>query len=201
MRNSDYNASDQSRANELYDQMIGRLGIITADGHPRIIPVNFVHYNSKIYFHGAGEGEKYELYKSNPAVTFQIERVYSVLPSDWFDSKSACNATICYKSLYIKGAGSLVKDLQEKADALQALMVKHQDENSFARIRPDESIYKKALERTELFSVEVHSTDLKYKFAQNHSVKTRRKLIKRLIERDQTTDSATAKEIEMTLSS
>lgn len=194
-----FQETDLSKACELYDEMVGRVGIITKDGYPRIIPVNFVLMNKMIYFHGATGGEKYELVKQSPKVTFQIDKVYSYLPSNWLDSQSGCNATICYKSLYIKGVGTLVDDKIEKVESLQALMVKHQDSETFLPITPDESRYENAIKATAIFRIEATTVDLKYKFAQNHPEKVRLRIIEKLKERNDAVDLETIDEIKKTL--
>jgi len=48
----------QQIAEILNTARIGQVGIITPDGYPRVVPINFVAIGDKIYFHTAREGEK-----------------------------------------------------------------------------------------------------------------------------------------------
>ena len=61
--------------------MIGRFGIITPDGYPRIVPVNFVSIDDNIYFHGASEEKKYFCLQKRGKFTFAVDKEYSYLPS------------------------------------------------------------------------------------------------------------------------
>ncbi len=199
MRKDKFQITDLSRAEELYDEMVGRVGITTTDGYPRIIPVNFVYLNKSFYFHGATAGEKFDLFKTNPKITFQIDKAYSVLPSNWFDS--GCNATICYKSVYMKANGFIVEDNTEKAVSLQALMEKHQDIGTFIPITANDPTYVKVMKATAIFRVDPIHIDIKFKFAQSYSKEIRQKLVNNLKERNEGDDLATALEIEKSFSS
>jgi len=53
---------------------VGRLGTTGKDGCPMIKPLNFAHYNEKIYFHTAKEGEKIEDIKRDNRVCFEIDQ-------------------------------------------------------------------------------------------------------------------------------
>ncbi|MDD6310734.1 MAG: pyridoxamine 5'-phosphate oxidase family protein [Firmicutes bacterium] len=50
----------------------GVLAIQTEDGFPITVPVNFVYKDNKILFHGANEGQKYELIQKEPRVSFCV---------------------------------------------------------------------------------------------------------------------------------
>ena len=109
---------------------------------------------------------------------------------------NACPASICYKSLYMRGNGFIVECVDEKVLSLQTLMVKHQPEGGFTEIETDIKFYKNSLQNVTIFCFHPHPYDLKIKFAQSHSVKIRKELINRLRQRGTDLDLEKAFEIE-----
>ncbi|MBI5179446.1 MAG: pyridoxamine 5'-phosphate oxidase family protein [Nitrospinae bacterium] len=179
---------------------VGQVGIVDAQGYPRVAPLNFVWHGGKVYFHGAMAGEKFSYFKNAECkVAFSADLPYSSIPSYWIAEKYACPATIFFKSVHIKGKGSVVEDAREKAEALQKLMEKYQPEGGFAPITPDDPLYQKPLAETAVFRIDPEQTEVKSKFAQNRPAEVRRALIAKLEERDRGMDRATADEIRKTL--
>ena len=178
---------------------VGYLGINDPDGYPRVVPLNFLLKNQCIYFHGAEEGEKFGILSTNPNVTFSIVESYSIIPSYWIARGYACPATALYKSIYFRGQGSLVLDLEEKAMALQSFMEKYQPEGNYQRITAGNPMYIKPLQCVSVFKIVPTQVDMKFKFGQNFSVKKRRDLINKLQERNRGIDMQTAEEIRKTL--
>ncbi|HUU44766.1 MAG TPA: pyridoxamine 5'-phosphate oxidase family protein [Acidobacteriota bacterium] len=178
---------------------VGFLGIDDPDGYPRVVPLNFVLIGECIYFHGALQGEKFDQLKTDPKVSFCFVEPYSMIPSDWQTGEYACSATVFFKSVYLRGVGSVVVDPDEKAMALQALMEKHQPEGRYRAIRADDPLYDKALEDVAVFKIVPDRMTTRLKFGQNLSAEQRRRLIDKLRERGEDLDILTAAEIEKTL--
>ena len=177
---------------------VGFLSLVTAAGYPRAIALNFAAVGTTIYFHGALEGEKFELAGASPRAGFTIVKAYSFIPSHWSAPRYACPATHFFKSVEIKGICSLVDDPAEKALGLGALMDKHQPEGGFDPIDPIVPIYTKALEGVGVFRVVPDSWTGKVKFGQNEPEKLRRIFVEKLRERLGPMDEETAREIEAT---
>jgi len=178
---------------------VGYLSLVTAAGYPRAIALNFAAVGTTIYFHGALEGEKFELAGQSPRAGFSIVRPYSFIPSFWSAPRYACPATHFFKSVEIKGVCSLVDDPAEKALGLGALMDKHQPEGRFDPLDPDIPIHAKALAGVGVFRVVPDSWTGKVKFGQNEPENLRRILVEKLRERGGPMDEETAREIEATL--
>lgn len=202
MRRSELNADDSGEITELLENVeIGYLGIITSNGYPRVVPLNFVAIERRIYFHGAAEGEKFETLVSEPKVTFNIDRLYAIIPSDWLANRGyACPATTFYKSITIKGRGRSVSDLSEKAECLQRIMEKYQPQGGYQPIEASNKMYKKPLEEVAVFRIDPEELDFKKQFGQSLSVEVRRKLIDKLFERNLGNDRLGAEEIRKMLS-
>jgi nitroimidazol reductase NimA-like FMN-containing flavoprotein (pyridoxamine 5'-phosphate oxidase superfamily) len=175
---------------------VGHIGIITPDGYPRVVPVNFVNIGDRIYIHGADTGEKFEAFWTNQKVTFEIDLPYSLIPSYWRSDTYACPASQYYKSVLIQGTGAVVTDLTQKAGALQALMDKHQPEGGFTPITAEEPLYRKAIDEVAILRID---PDRMEKFGEHLPPETRRRIIEKLRERGGKIDLATADEIERRL--
>ena len=178
--------------------LVGYLGLVLPDGMPRSVALNFATLGHDVVFHGALAGEKYELIQARPAAGFTVVKEYAYIPSNWSAPDYACPATQFFKSIEIKGRCEPIDDLQEKADALNALMVKHQPEGNYATITPDIPRYRKALEHVGVFAVRCASWTGKVKFGQNEPEKLRRIFVAKLRERGRPMDDETAREIEKT---
>ena len=50
----------------------GVLGTIGTNGYPYVVPLNYVLYNDKIYFHCAKSGHKLSNIEANPHVSFTV---------------------------------------------------------------------------------------------------------------------------------
>lgn len=88
--------------------------------YPYIVPMNFgvILENEvfKLYFHGAKEGTKLELMKSNPNVAFELDCSHKLIIGE-----RACDTTMEYES--VCGTGVMrVLDQNEKKNGLTILM-------------------------------------------------------------------------------
>jgi nitroimidazol reductase NimA-like FMN-containing flavoprotein (pyridoxamine 5'-phosphate oxidase superfamily) len=196
MRRSEFESTDPKDYLEIMSKaFVGHLGLIDPRGYPRIVPLNFVLTNGSIYFHGAQDGEKFDLLKETPKVAFNVDISYSYIPSYWQSDKLASVATQFFKSAHVRGEGSIVTDVNEKAEALQDLMVKHQPEGKFIPIDPSERIYRKEIADVAIYRVEPLEISVKVKFGQTLPRKVLLKIIEKLKERNEGMDSETIVEI------
>ena len=81
----------------------GTLGLVAADGHPVLVPLNFLHLDGRIYFHGSPAGEKMDCLAHSGAATFLVVDAYAQVPSYAFDPVRACPATQYFKSVLLYG--------------------------------------------------------------------------------------------------
>jgi len=193
MRRSEYESHDLADfAHVTETATVGYLGLATADGYPSVVPLNFVAIAGQIYFHGAVKGEKYDILKTGPRVTFSATLPYSYIPSHLISPKNACGGTMLYKSVLIKGRAKLVNNSREKVAALRRLTEKYQPEGGYEPIAPKGDAYQSVLKRTAVFRVDPDQIDVRVNVRQNKSVRYRRRLIARLEERGEPLDLATA---------
>lgn len=169
----------------------GYLGVMAADGWPRVFPLNFVHVGDLVYFHGSPTGEKMEAIASDPRVSFTVVDAASLIPSYLRHPRNACPATQYYRSVMIRGRAQVVEDAHEKARALQALMKKLQPEGGHEPIAADSALYEKALRATAVVSIAMESMTGKFKFGQNLTDKIRTQVSEGLRARGAPEDSST----------
>lgn len=172
--------------------LVGYLGIITADGYPRVVPLNFVADGETVYFHSGNHGEMFEALKVKPKVSFSIDIPYSVIPSYWISKISAAAATMFYKSILIKGRAVPVADIDEKVHGLRLITEKYQPEGGYRPIKPEETAYHPILKNTMVYRIDPDHIELRVKFNQKKSSDYKKKIIRKLEERRQGPDLATA---------
>ncbi|MCI1958470.1 MAG: pyridoxamine 5'-phosphate oxidase family protein [Clostridia bacterium] len=121
MRRSDREVTEPEKINEIILSCdCCRLGFIDKDS-TYIVPLNFgftVTDDKRIfYFHGAKEGKKIELIKSNVTVGFELDTNHELTKG-----KSACQYSFKYQSIIGNGKVSLVNGKNEKQKALCIIM-------------------------------------------------------------------------------
>ncbi len=99
---------------------------LISEGKPYAVQVNFGYAVKEIagekrlfvYFHGAGEGKKIDAIKQNSAVSFCAERFAEVS-----GGAEACSWTTFYESVIGFGKAKIISDAQEKAAAMDTIML------------------------------------------------------------------------------
>jgi hypothetical protein len=121
MRRKDREVTDIIEIKAILDKAdILHMGLF--DGaYPYVVPVHYGYefQGDKLVFytHGAKEGHKLELIRSNPAVCVQVDCNVGTLPA-----KAACGYSSTFASVIAKGKAEILEDAEEKAAALRLLM-------------------------------------------------------------------------------
>jgi nitroimidazol reductase NimA-like FMN-containing flavoprotein (pyridoxamine 5'-phosphate oxidase superfamily) len=127
--------------NEMIDIMartnVGRMATIDQSGYPYITPVNFVYFQDKIFFHSAVKGEKLDNIAQNDRVGFEVDLPLSYIEVAFNEARNPCNTHQFYQSVVIRGRARIVPDGPEKAEALNALVRKHEGHADFTPITAD----------------------------------------------------------------
>ena len=142
MRRRDKEVTDHGALEGILDGAEwGTLGLVTPEGHPRLVPLNFVRLQDRIYFHGSPSGEKMEVLKASGEAVFLVVDAYAQIPSYAFDPVSACPASQFFKSVMLHGRVAEVADPERKAEVLEALMRKLQPEGGYETITASSPTY------------------------------------------------------------
>lgn len=102
--------------------LTGTLATINSDGTPYNVPVHYVYLNNAIYIHGLPVGQKISNLKANPNICFCIYEMKGLLLDD---EEKPCDTNTAYESVVIQGKAQIVEDLNEKKDALSAIILKY----------------------------------------------------------------------------
>ena len=168
---------------------VGRIASIDENGYPQIIPMNFVFLDDVIYLHSHTKGEKLKNVTRNEKVGFEVDRELEFLPSYFEDPKDASLADTLYISVVIKGKGEIVKDRNEKTNALNGLMKKYQPEGKYEPISSEMEV----LDEVAIIKITPDSMRGKYKIGQNERTEARMELAKKILERNSPTAKETLK--------
>ena len=151
----------------------GTLGLVSAQGAPVLVPLNFVLHEGRIIFHGAHAGEKCGLLREGPQASFLVVEAYAQVPSYAFDPVNACPATQYFKSVLVKGRVEELRDPVQKAGALEALMRKLQPEGGYEPIRAESPAYQTRLQGVAVFALTCGEVTGKFKLGQKLSAEAR----------------------------
>jgi nitroimidazol reductase NimA-like FMN-containing flavoprotein (pyridoxamine 5'-phosphate oxidase superfamily) len=164
----------------LNSQPVGRIASLDSNGYPQIIPMNFVYNDGAIYMHSHPFGEKLENIRHNPNVGFEVDQHVCFLPSYYFHPTDASQADTLYISVVIKGKAEIVHGKEEKAIALNALMVKYQKEGKYETLDSNmPSVHEVAV--IKVIPKEMRG---KYKIGQQWPIPYRLKMARNIIERE-----------------
>lgn len=164
----------------LNSQPVGRIASLDSNGYPQIIPMNFVYNDGAIYMHSHPFGEKLENIRRNPNVGFEVDQHVCFLPSYYFHPTDASQADTLYVSVVIKGKAEIVHGNEEKANALNALMLKYQKEGKYETLDSNmPSVHEVAV-----FKVIPKEMRGKYKIGQQWPIPYRLKMARNIIERE-----------------
>ena len=165
------------------------------DNTPYCVPINFVPYESEIYFHGSTKGKKMDIIQANSKASFSAVEEYSVIPSYFrSDKNDACPATHLYQSVFIEGEIVLVEDYDQKVQALEALMQKYQPEGQYIPL--SHAMYEKIINITQIFKLKPKTTTGKFKLGQNFNKAQYERVKEHLQKRGTKKDLQTLKLIE-----
>ncbi len=103
----------------LTEKRVGILGMSEKTGKPYAIPVNYIYWDGRVYLHGMGSGKKNDLLAVNPSVCFTVFEEYGTVTDS-----VPCKCDTSYLSVVIFGKAVLVKDIEEKTQALTKFLEK-----------------------------------------------------------------------------
>lgn len=196
MRRSEFASDDMTEFEYIVQHgIIGHLGLVDRNNYARIIPLNFGVIGTDIYFHGATEGEKYDLMQYRDKASFSIEVPYSFIPSYFSSDKSAVPTSHFFKSVHMRGRVDIIEDLMEKAKGFMSMMNKYQPEGGYVEINPKVNFYRKPLTDVGVFRFVPNEITMKIKFGQNASQPQIERIISYLRKRGTDLDFQTVGEI------
>lgn len=120
LRLQKYAMDAQTTQETLKQGWAGRLGTVSVDGYPYVVPVHYIYYADKIYFHCARAGHKLENIKNEQRVCFEIDEAIRTE-----DNPDPCEATTIYKSVIAFGKAKIVEDEATRVVVLKEIVHKY----------------------------------------------------------------------------
>lgn len=192
MRRREFEIDDPAELDDVLDSLDwGTLALVTPQGTPLQVPLNFVRLDGRLYFHGSPSGEKMSVLAQDAPGSFLVVDPHALLPSTFFGPDNACPASQFFKSVLVKGRMRVVADPAEKARALQAMMEKLQPAGGFEPIAPDNPRYRAALTTTAVYALSMDAVTGKFKLGQNLGPDTAERIMQQLEQRDDPQDRRT----------
>ena len=134
---------------------ICRLGMVDGE-YAYIVPLNFGYDKGVLYFHMGSKGQKIDLLKANPRVTFEMDIEHSLK-----ESENACDWNMFYQSVMGKGIASFVEELEQKKHALNIIMKQY--------LKKDWTFPAEKVAITTILMVEIESISARSNFKQENS--------------------------------
>ncbi|MGD8191814.1 pyridoxamine 5'-phosphate oxidase family protein [Brevibacillus ginsengisoli] len=111
---------DQTKIEEfLTSARIGFLGL-TDGNSPYVVPLNYLWWDNRIYFHGSDQGKKVDLIHQNPSCCFTVSEEYGTIAQP-----VPAHTDTAYMSVMIFGNAELVHDPVEATEALDRMLDKY----------------------------------------------------------------------------
>lgn len=98
------------------------VSMVSGDGSPYVVPMNFGFDNGILFLHGAKTGKKMELLAGNPRVCIAFSTDHELR---YQNEQVACSWSMKYRSVLLFGEVELIVDDQQKAEALNVIMRKY----------------------------------------------------------------------------
>jgi len=117
MRRKDREISEKERIEAILDRArICHLGLC-CDGWPYVVALNYGYEEGHLYFHGALEGKKVDIIRTNPKACFQMENDVTLIPRP----QKRTGFDQAYRSVVGFGHIRIIEDFEEKRHALKVL--------------------------------------------------------------------------------
>ena len=111
----------------------GVLAVSEDNDYPYAIPLSYVYYDSKIFFHCAKVGHKLDVIAKNSKVSFCVIDLDNVVPEEY---------TTYFRSVIVFGKVRILEDEVEKRNALEKLAAKYSPDHEQGRLQEIDKQFK-----------------------------------------------------------
>jgi nitroimidazol reductase NimA-like FMN-containing flavoprotein (pyridoxamine 5'-phosphate oxidase superfamily) len=80
---------------------------------PCVVPLNFVYYDGRIFFHCAKEGKKLDNIKNNQKVCFEVDELTGIK-----DAEKSCDFGAYYRSVIVFGETRIIDNIDLERQVL-----------------------------------------------------------------------------------
>lgn len=171
---------------------LGRLVTASTAGQPHIGLYPFVYERPVIALHANQADEVLADLSENPRCLFEVDDVLGVIPSHWIHPENAVMATAYHRTVIFECSATVSDDAQALAAQQMRLMARYQPEGGFRPVSPEHPIYRGALGVIRAIRLDIQSTRVKFKLAQNRPPQVRANVIRELRKRGRRNDARAA---------
>ena len=123
MRREKQQLSNREAVRILEEGKTGVLAVISENGYPYTVPLNYVYYDGKIYFHSAKSGHKIDAIRACDKVSFCV-----IFKDDVIKEK----LTTAYESAIVFGRARILTEEQEIVEAAKRFSLKYNEDEELA---------------------------------------------------------------------
>ncbi len=116
MRRKNQMLSQEESIAVLQKETSGTLAVLGDNGYPYAVPLSYVYYDNKIYFHGAKVGHKIDAIQKHNKVSFCVIDQDDVISEEF---------TTYFKSVIAFGTARIIEDDTEKRSAIEKLTARY----------------------------------------------------------------------------
>lgn len=98
------------------------VSMVTPEGSPYVVPMNFGYDEEYIYLHSSRIGKKIDILRHNPEVCIAFSAFHELR---YQSEKVACSWSMKYKSILVYGKVEFVEEPEVKVEMLNAMMRKY----------------------------------------------------------------------------
>lgn len=111
----------------------GVLAVSGDDDYPYAVPLSYVYYDSKIFFHCATSGHKLDAIAKNRKVSFCVIDKDNVMPQEY---------TTYFRSVIVFGKARILDNEDEKRSAFEVLAAKYSPDHERGRMQEIDKQFK-----------------------------------------------------------
>lgn len=130
MRRKNQLLPDSDSVEILQKRTSGVLAVSGDGGYPYAVPLSYVYYDGKIYFHCAKDGHKLDAIRQNDKVSFCVVDCDNVVPDEY---------TTYFRSVIVFGKARIMSD-DEKRAPLERLAAKYTPDDAEGRTQEIEKL-------------------------------------------------------------
>ncbi|MBI9035400.1 MAG: pyridoxamine 5'-phosphate oxidase family protein [Bacteroidales bacterium] len=104
------------------------LAMVSENGEPYVLPMNFAYLDQTIFLHSAPVGKKMGILEKNNQVCINFSTDYDL---KFVNEEVACSYSMRYKSVLAYGRVEFIEDLKEKEQILNQVMKKYVHKEDF----------------------------------------------------------------------
>ena len=110
----------------------GVLAVMGDEDYPYAVPLSFVYYEGKIYFHCAKTGHKLDAMVKNSKVSFCVISQDDVKPEEY---------TTYFRSVIVFGRARILTEKEEKRRAIEILAAKYSPAQEEGRLKEIDALF------------------------------------------------------------